>query len=703
MENNTDPSPEKASPATFPFNLQAWLLPAAIALAAFIAFSGALQNGFVNWDDDINLLLNNNYRGLGWTNIKWMFTTFYMGHYQPLSWLTFALDYELWGMDPAGYHLTGLLLHALNAAAFYFLALRLLKPGAGGLPEGKKWALPAAAAFAALLFALHPLRAESVVWATERRDVLSGFFYLLTILYYLKACAREPGAGGRSPMFYALFFYALSLLSKGMGVSLPAVLIVLDFYPLRRLPASPRQWLNPPARAVWLEKVPFALLSLAAGAVGLAAQVTTGATDYKNIVDNVGPGTRIVQAFYGLGFYLWKTIMPRDLLPLYERGFRSQPFSTEFLLPALAVLACTAVFLLVRRRRPYLPAVWLIYIATLLPVLQLVPFGPYIVADRYSYLACLGWALLAGGALLSGLAACGSSGTKALLSGALALALLLGWRSAAQTRLWHDSGVLWRHVLASNPASSIAHSNLGCMLLDEQGLPAEALGHFKRSIELRPDYGYAYYNYGNSLAALGGLEESVPQFRHAIRLMPDYANAYYNLGNSLIRLGRVDEAIAQYNGALRVTPDYASARHNLGTALLMKNDPAGALKEYREAHRLNPSNAATCLNLARTLTRQGLAEESITYYVKAVELAPGDAPARNFLGLALLDLGRLDEAEMSFRKAVRLEPGNADIYNNMGLLLIKRGKPSEAAASFREALRLAPRHPVAGKNLASIQ
>ncbi|HBA60746.1 MAG TPA: hypothetical protein DCZ92_07995 [Elusimicrobia bacterium] len=632
MEKNTDISPETEAPEPFSFKKAApWLLPAAVALAAFIAFSGALKNGFVNWDDDVNLVLNNSFRGLAWANIKWMFTTFHMGHYQPLSWLTFALDHELWGMDPAGFHLTNVLLHALNAAVFYFLALSLLKTGAADLPEEKKWALLPSAAFAALVFALHPLRAESVAWATERRDMLSGLFYLLTLLYYLKACAQPAGPGRSGTLRYSLLFYALSLLSKGMGVSLPAILITLDFYPLKRLPAAPRQWLSPEARAVWLEKVPFALLSLAAGAIGLAAQVTTGATDYKNIVDNVDFGGRVVQALYGLAFYLWKTVAPWDLLPLYERAFRAPPFAPEFLLPAVGVAACTIAFFLLRRRRPYLLAAWVIYIATLLPVLQIVPFGPYIVADRYSYLACLAWAVLAGGALLSGLAVCGRAVSQALLFFALALALLLGWRSAAQTRVWRDSGTLWLHVLASNPGSSIAHSNLGCLLLDEMGRPAEAHDQFVEAIRLRPDYGYAYYNYGNALAALGRLEESIPQFRHAVRLMPDYANAFYNLGNSLIRLGRTDEAITQYREAVRVTPDYAAAHHNLGTALLMKKDLAGALREYREAHRLNPSDLPTCLNLAHALARLGQSDEALEYYSKAVSLAPANAQARSFL------------------------------------------------------------------------
>jgi len=699
MENKPGASPRKFLPASGPFSLSAaaaWLLPVFVAVAAFAVFSGALKNGFVNWDDDINLILNTNYRGLDWTRLRWMFTTFHMGHYQPLSWLTFAFDYKLWGMDPAGYHLTNILLHAANAAVFYFVALRLLRLAVPALPEDKKWALLPSAAFAALIFAVHPLRAESVAWATERRDVLSGLFYLLTVLYYLKACAGA-GEARRKFLGTSLLLYALSLLSKGMGVSLPAVLIVLDAYPLRRLPASPREWLSPALRKIWLEKVPFALMSLAAGLAGMVAQVTTGATDYKNIVEYVGLGSRFIQALYGVGFYLWKTILPSGLLPLYERPFHSSQL--EFMPLAAAALACSAAFVLLRRRWPALLAVWVAYLATLLPVLQVFPFGPYIVADRYSYLACLGWAVLAGGALLAGLRAYGRTGTKVLLAAALSLTAVLGWLSVAQTGVWRESSGMWRYVLTVNPNSSIAHSNLGCLLLDAQGMTGEAVSQFKQAIKIRPDYGYAYYNYGNALAAQGKLEESVAQFRIALKLMPDYTNAYYNLGNSLIREGKTDEAIAQYQNAIRVTPDYANAHHNLGTALLLKNDPLGALEQYRQALRCNPSDVSTALNLAHTLARMGRADEAIVYYYRTVGLAPGNAEARNFLALALYGRGKYPEAAAQFREALRLAPGNPDFQNNMGILLLRQGRAAEAAARFREALRLAPGHAAARANL----
>ena len=591
-----------------------WLPPAVVAVITFAVFSGILQNGFVNWDDDVNLLLNSDYRGLGWTQIKWMFTTFHLGHYQPLSWLTFALDYKLWGMNPKGYHLTSLLLHSMNAAVFYFVARRLLRLAAPGLPGENSRVLYLSAAFAALFFSIHPLRVEAVAWATERRDVLSGFFYLLTVLYYLKACAGGEG-GSASPcqntayypvaaLALVLALYLISLLSKGIGVSLPAVLIALDIYPLRRLTGAPARWLSPPFRGVWLEKIPFALLSLAAGVAGLAAQINTGATQFQNIGGQPTLAARLLQALYGIGFYFWKTLAPFNLLPLYERPYHSNAPHGPIIIAAAAVTAATIIFILLRRRLPALLTVWACFIATLLPVLQIVPFGPYIVADRYSYLACLGWAALFGWAVLAGLRVLNTAGRKALLITAWLIIFGLGFQTWRQSRVWRGPDTLWRSVLAGNADSSIAHNDLGSILLDNEGKVEEAAAHFRQALRIRPDYAFAHYNYGNALSFQGRTDEAMEQYRHALRLMPAYADAYFNLGNALMYKGRTDGAIANYLAALRIRPDFAEVHANLGAALLRKNETGEAITHYREALRLGPANNLAWSGLEIALARQ---------------------------------------------------------------------------------------------------
>src|SRR6267378_1919037 len=245
-------------------------VPAVLALVSFVVFVPALEGGFLNWDDDQNFVDNPNYRGLGVSQLRWMFTTFLMGHYIPLTWMTLGLDYVVWGMNPVGYHLTNLLLHAANAVLFYFMALRLLRASVpGGYADGS-WALTLGSGFATLLFAVHPLRAESVAWITERRDVLSGLFYLAAVVAYLRYCDGAVPEGSRTRKWYwaSLGLFVLALLSKAMAVTLPVILLTLDVYPLRRLGGG-RPWAT--SRAVVTEKLPFFVLSLAAGVIALVA------------------------------------------------------------------------------------------------------------------------------------------------------------------------------------------------------------------------------------------------------------------------------------------------------------------------------------------------------------------------------------------------------------------------------------------------
>src|SRR6058998_1202656 len=307
-----------------------WLVPVVIALITCAAFLPTLQNQFVNLDDNDNFLDNPHYRGLAWTHLRWMWTT-HLGHYIPLTWMTLGLDYLLWGMNPVGYHLTSLLLHAANAVVFFFVVRRLLTRALPGLSE-RGHALAVSAGVAALVFAIHPLRMESVAWATERRDVLSGLFYLVTILMYLRACER--GARGRGSYWLSVAVFVCALLSKSMVVNLPVVLLILDVYPLRRLGGAVGWW-SEPARRVYVEKIPFVLLAAAASAIALMAQSSVHAP--ASLAQLSVPGRLAVSA-YGLSFYLWKTVAPFSLSPLYVLAANVNPWATPFLLSYGVVL-----------------------------------------------------------------------------------------------------------------------------------------------------------------------------------------------------------------------------------------------------------------------------------------------------------------------------------------------------------------------------
>src|SRR5438093_1896444 len=443
-----------------------WLVPVVIALITCAAFLPTLQNQFVNLDDNDNFLDSPHYRGLAWTHLRWMWTT-HQGHYIPLTWMTLGLDYLLWGMNPVGYHLTSLLLHAANAGVFFFVVRRILTQALPSLSE-RGHALAVSAGFAALVFAIHPLRVESVAWVTERRDVLSGLFYLSAILMYLRACEGEER--GRRWYSLAVATFVLALLSKSMVVNLPIVLLILDVYPLRRLGGAIGWW-SEPARRVYVEKIPFVLLAAAASAIAVMAQSSVHAA--ASLAQLSLPGRLVVSA-YGLGFYLWKMVVPVNLSPLYELPRTMDPVAPPFILSYALVLAITAIVLALRRPVPGLPAAWVAYVVVLLPVLGILQSGPQIAADRSTYLAGLGWAILAGAGLLS----CWRTKRFLIPGCAVCVVVGLGVLTWDQVQVWHDSGKLWTHALAIDPNSYTAQNNLG-IVLAEQGRLAEAIEHFQ--------------------------------------------------------------------------------------------------------------------------------------------------------------------------------------------------------------------------------
>src|SRR6266581_2130931 len=520
-------------PSALPQRRGFWLVPALIALVTFAAFLPVLQNQFVDWDDQRNFLDNHHYRGLGWTHIRWMWTT-HLGHYIPLTWMTLGLDYLLWGMNPFGYHLTSLLLHAANAVVFFFVVHRILTLALPS-PSERGHALAVAAGFAALVFAIHPLRVESVAWVTERRDVLSGLFYLSAILIYLWAC--EGGARGRGWYWLSVAAFVFALLSKSMVVNLPVVLLILDAYPLQRLGGFVGWW-SEPARRIYIEKIPFVLLAAAASAIAVMAQSSVHAA--ASLAQLSVPG-RLAVAAYGLGFYPRKMVVPVNLSPLYELPRTVDPMAPPFILSYALVLAIMAIVLALRRRVPGLPAAWVAYVVVLLPVLGFFQSGPQIAADRYTYLAGLGGAILAGAGLLScwrtsRTSKTGTPTTLPIAGVATCVVVGLGVLTWNQAQVWHDSEKLWTHALARNPQSSIAENNLGVVRADQSKL-AEAIEHYQRALQMRPDYADAYFNLGNALFQQGKLAEASDHFRQALRLKPDHAAARSGLVQAQRGLG----------------------------------------------------------------------------------------------------------------------------------------------------------------------
>ena len=631
------PQPERREPVALalPQRWILWLVPTLIALVTFGAFLPTLHNQFVNWDDPRNFLENPHYRGLGWTQLRWMWTT-HLGHYIPLTWMTLGLDYLLWGMNPFGYHLTSLLLHAANAVVFFFVVRRILSLALPSPPE-RGHALVVSAAVAALVFSIHPLRVESVAWVTERRDVLSGLFYLLAILVYLRAC--ELGARGRGWYWLSVAVFVCALLSKSMVVNLPVVLLILDVYPLRRLGGAIGWW-SEPARRVYVEKIPFVLLAAAASAIAVMAQLSFHAA--LSVAQLSVPGRLAISA-YGLSFYLWKMVVPVNLSPLYERGL-VDPWATLFLLSYGGLVAITALAWARRRRWPGLPATWLAYVVVLLPVLGIFQSGPQIAADRYTYLAGLGWAILAGASLLSywrrqpflftGLAAC--------------VLFALGILTWNQVQVWHDSEKLWAHALAIDSKNSMAHFNFGNMLV-QQGKSAEADEHYRQALLIKPDHADAHNNWGLALTNQGKFAEAGEHFRQALQIKPDHAEAHNNWGLALNDQGKLAEAIEHYRQALQINPDSAEAHNNWGLALANQGKLAEAGEHFRQALQIKPNSAEVHTNLGAVLGQQGKLAEAIVHYRQALLINPDFGQARSNLLNALPGVG-IGKEEAAGRK-----------------------------------------------------
>lgn len=561
-----------------------------VATATLIAFLPVLRAGWLNWDDAINFVDNAHYRGLSGGHIRWMFTSLHFGHYQPLSWLTLAVDYTLWGMNPAGYHATNLLIHTMSAVLFFLVARRLLS-AAGGMQTGVgRTATEVAAVFAALVFSIHPLRVENVAWVSERRDVLSGLFLLGSTLAYLNLGAR---GAYRSRLILSIGLFALSLLSKSIGVTFPAVLVILDIYPLKRLPANPLRWFRGAHRKVVIEKLPFLALS---GAILGTAFLAQG--EWIIPIDSKGVGGRLCIIAYAVCFYPRKTLFPMNLLPLYEFPLDFDRFLPFAVASGIAALVVSVTLLILRRRAPYALAAWAAYLALLFPVSGIVRSGPQLVADRYGYLSCMPFALLAGAGLRRVFDRVKErrmrrSSLKAVLAGCAIIVLSLAVLTWCQSLVWHDTFTFWNYVLDHNPTSAIARAHIGIAYVDSGNLPS-AVSHLRKAVDIHPGYFKAHHNLGIALA----------QSR-------DYKGAAAALG-----------------AAVSLKPDDIQTRGNLAVVYINQEDFPAATEQYRQILRIDPNDGEAYASLALVDTLAGRFEEALTNLERAQALGAHVPPER---------------------------------------------------------------------------
>jgi protein O-mannosyl-transferase len=681
-----------------------------LVLAVLAVFGQTASFYFVNFDDPDYVYQNRIVQnGLTLQGASWALTYGGIGHWHPLTWLTHMADCQQYGLWAGGHHLTNVALHAATAVLL-FLVLRSM--------TGKLWR----SAFVAAVFAIHPLRVESVAWISERKDVLSGMFFMLTLWAYVRY-ARQPSRGRYAAV--ALLF-VLGLLSKNTLVTLPFVLLLLDWWPLRRMKLTEAEGM--PGVPFWVlvrEKIPLFLLSVGSCVATALSPEKIGKLSHVPALERLG------NAVVSYLVYLRQMVFPAQLaIPyLFPRG--GIPV-WQVCVAFLGLAGITAGAVACWRHRPYLLLGWLWYLGMLVPMIGLVQISYYAHADRYTYLPGIGLAIAGTWAMADW-----SERWKhqqAVLGGltTVIIGVLMVW-GHIQTTYWSDSETLWRRVLACTSDNCIAYSCLGGALFDK-GEKREAIAQYRKALEIAPEYAEARCSLGGVLLDAGENKEAVAQLREGLKITPNdpqalnnlgialfeqgekeeaialyqkalesdpnYEKADYNLGNALAAEGHTDEAIAHYRKALEIKPDYAYAHYGLGTALCANGQWDEAIAHYCQALKIKPDFAEAQRSLVKALLRKGDFDGAIAMVRDTSAVSPDPVAAWSKLGDDLLKKGDLDEAIACYRQTIKINPGAADAYANLGLAFFQKGDIKEAIGSWQRALASKPGQPDIQNNLA---
>jgi protein O-mannosyl-transferase len=665
--------------------IRTWVV-AALAIITILLFSRVVNHPFVNFDDPDYVTKNPAVlAGLSGKGVVWAFQATHSSNWHPLTWISHMVDVSLFGAWAGGHHLTNVFFHTANALLLFSFLRRTTRAF---------W--PSVIVVA--LFAWHPLRVESVAWVAERKDVLSTFFGLLTLIAYAWYVERPRGAR------YALVVvaFAASLMAKPMLVTLPFLLLLLDYWPLRRPPLESgpgtgsdqgRKEVREGLRSLALEKVPLLLMALASCVVTVYAQKTGGAVAS---VERISLGDRLGNAVMAYAQYLWHAIWPVELAVFYPH-----PVEVEFLdfLPALAVLVVICGLIL-RLRRPYLMVGWLWYLGLLVPVIGIVQVGDQAMADRYTYVPMIGlsiavvWGANEWVAHFPRLKAPIAALTAILL---VALAGTTVW----QLGHWSSPERLFTRALQVTRNNYVAHNNLG-NVLDASGRHQEAKWHYEQTLLIRPDFAGSHYNLANSLAREQNYAEAMKHYRRAIELSPRFADAHYNYGVVLASFGELEKGIEHHRIAIQSRSNFAEARYNLGRLLAKQGKPGEAVEAYESALKIRPAWPEALIDLAGVLQQLGKEEDAIQRYSEALRYRPNSAQAHSSLGILHARRGNLDLAFQHFAEVVRIEPRNPDAHYNFGNVLLKQGKTEEAASQYRHVLQLNPDDAKAAEKLQAI-
>jgi Tfp pilus assembly protein PilF len=645
-----------------------WLAPAAALIAVvFVAYSPVLRGGWI-WDDDYYVTHNATLRSLEglwriWTDIG------AVPQYYPLTHTTFWLEWRLWGAEPAGYRVANVLLHCANALLIGIILRRLAVPG--------WWIAP-------WLFALHPVHVESVAWVTERKNVLSGLFYLLALLTYLRWSLPQTSNDKpqRSFYFLSLALFIGALLSKSVTSSLPAVVLLIVYWKRGRI-----AW-----RDV-LPLLPFFALGAAMGALTSWME--------RNIVGAQGPEfalsvlDRVLIAGRAVWFYVTKLLWPHPLIFMYPRWRIDPATMWQFAFPLAAIGLVVSLWVLRNRigRGPLVAA--LFFGGTLFPALGFVDVLPMrysFVADHFQYLASLGVITLLAATVALRLS------RQAAITATTVVCLALGivtWNHAHDFR---DLETLWKTTLAKNPSSWMAHNNYGILLMGRGEYPAAA-EQFRAAMAWKPDHDQARLNLGMIAERAGRFDEARAWYLDALRAKPRFANAYYNLAHVATIEGKTDEAIANYQRAIEIDPNHDEAMTNLGYLFAERGNTAAAVTQFRRALQVNPYAVRAHIGLGNIHLDADRFDQAMQEFTKAAALQPRNPVLRNNMGIALASKGRLDEAEREFRASLTIKPDHVDALLNLGIVRAKRGDVAGARQLLSRALALDPQNAKARNQL----
>jgi tetratricopeptide (TPR) repeat protein len=646
-----------------------------LALVTFALYWPVVGFEFNNYDDAQYITDNSQiHSGLTGENILWAFTTGRASNWHPLTWLSHMLDCQLYGLNPAGHHFTNLLFHVANTLLLFGLLRRM---------TSAVWR----AAFVAALFALHPMHVESVAWVAERKDVLSAFFGLLTLWAWL-SYIRSP-----SPRRYALtlLLFALALMSKPMLVTLPLLMLLLDFWPLRRAQSCKPLFGYEP---LVVEKVPFFVLTLISCIVTFLVQKAGGAVVLTNAISSEKRAANAVVSYLR---YVLKLLWPQNMAVIYP--YPAHLPSWQVAGAALVLIAITVIALRAAQRRPYLIIGWLWFIIALVPVIGLVQVGVQSIADRYTYLPAIGLFVMIAWAATEQLAAWPPA--KMLLASAAGLVLAACFLvSMHQLPYWHDSVKLFSHAIEVTTDNAVAHCNLG-QALAAAGKPEEARDEYTKALKIDPTYVSAMVSMSSYYNLHGNYDEAISCLNAALNIRPDSDQAHYNLALAYSGQGKTAQAIAEYRATLQINPHHDKALVNLGATLAQQGDLTNAIALYQRALEIAPDNPYAHNALGGAFQSQGKLDDAIQQYSAAIQIQPNFLEAQDNLAGLLASRGRLDDAKPHFEAAVQLRPDDPGLHLEFANASFAAGDMTTAVTEYSNALKLQPGNFAAHYNLAS--